>query len=60
MPQSNDDLRKLTDQALDAFWQAIDNRYPQATAGDLSPWSTIRLQIAAEEAVAEWIDNNVL
>lgn len=45
--------------ALDAFWQTIVDRFPQARFGDLSPERTIRLQVAAEEAIAEWINNNV-
>lgn len=52
-------LRSAADEALDAFWEVIVKRYPQANTGDLSPWATIKLQIAAENAIAEWIDNNV-
>jgi hypothetical protein len=59
MTLSEGDLRKLTDQALDGFWEVIANRFPQATSGDLAPWPTIQLQIAAENAVQEWIGNNV-
>ncbi len=53
------DLRSMTDEALDAFWEVIVKRYPQAKTGDLSPGATIALQLAAEDAVGEWIDNNV-
>lgn len=59
MSEREDAVRVITDQAFDAFWQVIVKRFPQATTGDLSPWTTIRLQLAAEEAVAEWIGNNV-
>jgi hypothetical protein len=52
-------ITSLADEALQAFWQVIVQRYPQATTGDLSPWATIKLQIAAENAIGEWIDNNV-
>jgi hypothetical protein len=52
-------LRSVTDEALDAFWQVIVQRYPQAESGDLSPWATITLSTAAENAIGEWIDNNV-
>jgi hypothetical protein len=52
-------LRSAADEALDAFWEVIVQRYPQAETGDLSPWTTIQLQIAAENAIEEWIDNNV-
>jgi hypothetical protein len=52
-------LRSVTDEALDAFWNVIPRRFPQAESGDLSPWATITLSTAAENAIAEWIDNNV-
>jgi hypothetical protein len=52
-------LRSSADEALEAFWRVIVQRYPQAVTGDLSPWATITLQTAAENAIAEWIDNNV-
>lgn len=53
------DLRSITDEALDAFWEVIVKRYPQAKTGDLSPGETIALQLAAEDAVGEWVNNNV-
>lgn len=55
----NPDLRSVTDEALEAFWQVIVKRYPQATTGDLSPLTTIRLDQAAEVAIAEWVWANV-
>ena len=60
MTLSKNDLRELTDQALDAFWQVIVKRFPDATTGDLTPWTTIKLQIAAEHAVEEWVDGNAI
>ena len=53
------DLRSMTDEALDAFWAVIVKRYPQAKTGDLSPGATIALHLAAEDAVCEWVNNNV-
>src|SRR5258708_40074623 len=44
---------------LDAFWDVIVRRFPEAKHGDLSPEGTIRLEDAAEEAVKEGISNNV-
>lgn len=52
-------LRSVADEALEGFWKVIVQRYPQAETGDLSPWATSTLQTAAENAIAEWIDNNV-
>jgi hypothetical protein len=59
MTLPKDELRELTNEALDAFWGAIVKRYPQATTGDLSPWPTMKLRMAAEDAIEEWIENNV-
>jgi hypothetical protein len=53
-------LRSVTDEALEAFWHVPVQRFPQAESGDLSPWATITLSTAAENAIGEWIDNNVL
>ncbi len=52
-------FHELTNEALNAFWQVIVSRYPMAGTGDLSPEATIRLELAAEAAVEEWIMNNV-
>jgi hypothetical protein len=52
-------LRSVADEALEAFWQVIVQRYPQAETGDLSPLTTVRLQNAAEAAIEEWIWANV-
>jgi hypothetical protein len=49
----------LIDEALTAFWEVVVRHYPQAEIGDLSPWATIKLTLAAENAIEEWIDNNV-
>ena len=57
MPKLN--VRNSTDEAFNAFWAVIVNRYPHAVTGDLSPGATIALQMAAEDAVYEWIVSNV-
>ena len=49
----------LAQEALDAFWNVIARKFPKATSGDLSPLTTIRLVVAAETAIDEWISNNV-
>ena len=52
-------VRAIADGALEAFWQVVVQHFPEAVDGDLSPWATIKLHDAAEEALAEWIENNV-
>ncbi len=44
-------IADLANEALDAFWQVIVRHNPQAKTGDLSPWTTINLTIAAENAI---------
>jgi hypothetical protein len=53
------ELQDLLHEAEDAFWQVVAKHFPVATTGDLSPWATFRLSQAQEEAVTEWIGNNV-
>lgn len=56
---SQTDIDTVTNDALDAFWQLVVRRFPEATDGDLSIDRTIALEIAAKEAVREWVWNNV-
>lgn len=55
----NPDLESLVREADDAFWAVIARRFPTAKSGDLSPERTVALTDAAEQAVSEWIENNV-
>ncbi len=56
---SRQEIESLTREADDAFWAVIVRHFPEAKNGDLSPERTIALTQAAEEAVEEWIGNNV-
>src|SRR6516165_466737 len=51
-------VESITECALDAFWQAIVQQLPHATTGDLCPLTTVRFDMAAQEAVFQWIANN--
>jgi hypothetical protein len=42
-----------------AFWKVVIEKFPEASNGDLSPDTAVRLSIAAHEAIAEWIKTNV-
>ncbi len=59
MTNNKIDLRTLAQEAEDAFWQVVVRHYPEAKTGDLSPLTALRLQQAAEAAIAEWIGENV-
>ena len=54
------ELTLLADEALEAFWSTLVRHFPESTTGDLSPERTIGLQLAAEEAIKEWIESNTL
>lgn len=53
------DSQQLTQEALDAFWECITRRFPEAKTGDLSPLISFHLTQAAESAVREWVFANV-
>jgi hypothetical protein len=56
---SNIVIHSLADEALDAFWQVLVRKFPQASSGDLSIGQAIDLRTAAENAIEEWIASNV-
>ena len=59
MSNANKGITSTTDAALDAFWETVAQRHPDAETGDLSPLTTFALEIAAQHAVTEWIESNV-
>jgi hypothetical protein len=52
-------IAALANEALDAFWEVVVRHNPEAKTGDLSPLTTVKLTIAAENAIKEWIWANV-
>jgi hypothetical protein len=52
-------LRSVADEALHAFWEIVVGYFPTAETGDLCPWLDIQLQIAAENAIEDWVGSNV-
>jgi hypothetical protein len=59
MTKSKIELTTVAREADDAFWQVVVKHFPSATTGDLSPLTTLRLHLAEEEAIAEWVWANV-
>ena len=53
------EIKALTEEALDAFWQVIADGCPTAKRGDPSPLTTVSFEDAAAAVVAEWIWANV-
>jgi hypothetical protein len=53
------DCESLVDGALEAIGEILMKYFPKAKHGDLSPERTIRLVLAMEAAIREWISNNV-
>ena len=58
-PLSKSDVQAMVRKADNAFWTAIVENFPWTASGDLSPLATLALSRAQEEAVTEWIRNNV-
>jgi len=54
------DVEALAAEALDAFWEVVARHFPRATTGDLSPERTLAMEQATEDAIGEWVTNNVL
>ena len=54
------EIERLTQEALDAFWDVIVDRFPDFETGELSPLASAALDTAATNAVTEWIANNVV
>jgi hypothetical protein len=50
---------QLIHEALDAFWEVVAKRFPEATTGDLCPLTALAFDQAAEAAVTQWIGKNV-
>jgi len=46
-------------EALAEFWRAFSDRFPEATAGDMAPGDTDRLEEAAADAGRVWVMWNV-
>ena len=49
----------LADEALDAFWQVVAQRFPQAQSGDLCWDVVLDLHAAAEQAIQQFVEYNV-
>ena len=49
----------LAEDAMQAFWAVVADRFPDASTGDLSIERTIALTITAQAAIREWVQNNV-
>jgi hypothetical protein len=59
MKISKAELHTLIEDAQVVFWEVLVKRYPEAKTGELSIDRTIRLHLAAREAVEEWVEQNV-
>ena len=52
-------IADLAEEALNAFWEVVVRHNPEAKTGDLTPLTTVKLTVAAENAIKEWIWANV-
>ncbi len=56
---NKDVLKRVTDEAMDAFGEILVRNFPEATSGDLSPEITMQLVFAMEAAIKQWVSANV-
>jgi hypothetical protein len=49
----------LAEEAVDHLWEFVKRRHPQAGRHSICPNASIRLTVAAENAIEEWIRGNV-
>jgi len=52
------DIKQLSYEALEAFWDVVVSRFPKPKFGDVSPECSIALSIAAEDSITEWVTVN--
>lgn len=52
-------IREIVDLAFVEFWDVIAKNFPEATSGDLFPWTSVQLTTSGEDAVREWVRLNV-
>ena len=52
------EIEEVVSEALAMFWEHVSDRYPDIRSGDLSPQALAKLQLAADDAVTEWVGLN--
>ena len=54
-----DRIKEAILDAEECIWESIVDNFPEAEGGDLSIGATIDLSMAIENAITEWVSNNV-
>jgi hypothetical protein len=52
------DVKRVAEDALDAFWATVAASYPEAKHGDMTPAGEVTLKRAAIAAITEWVEYN--
>lgn len=51
-------LQSVTEKALEAFWEAVDQQYPECSDGELDDDMAEILEETARAAIETWIKDN--
>ncbi len=51
--------KRACNKALDAFWNAVAESFPEITSGDMDPVEAVHFDEAAQRAVEAWLDANL-
>ena len=55
---NNQKLYEVAGEAFDMIFEHVASQYPEAKSGDLSPEKNMKLNIALNEAIEEWVRFN--
>lgn len=59
LDETRQQIAKVTTEAEEAFWAVVAKGFPTARAGDMSPFTAMASRTAMQNAVREWVSNNV-
>lgn len=51
---------RVVEEAQTVFWETVAEEYGGTEFGDISPDASFQLERAMREALAEWIENNII
>jgi hypothetical protein len=51
-------IREITNNALEAFWESVAEQLPEIKTGDMAPGDIVPFEMFARQTVETWIENN--
>jgi hypothetical protein len=59
MSYDEEQVREITNQAIDAFWNKVVEMIPEARSGDIDPMAVQKMENFLTDMVKYWIQNNL-